>query len=814
MLTAATLWGTAAQAQTTFPDAPNLSFQTSAVRRCADIGDWYTTGGLGNTDTGTCGPAFGGGAGTINAPGFHTFFVNVSQSDLDDAGGSIQLTILDAESNGLDPGNGIIDESFDEPDPTEFTLLGPDGAVIDSRIFDGEPNGTNYDFPPITVPGVYAIRSRTGDFYINGPAFDSFERNNDDNSFVIQAPIGSLLIGELNGAFQQDTGGDIDLDLFFLVGPGTENLFLRNFDLDNGGDINYTSPPGTPIPGTTSGNEVWNGGGDLNNGGDPITLNPANTDEAGRWDIDLTNYTTNNQTVIEVEVEGDDTPIFVEPPLQAGNFTITPDTTLSTVIGTEVCHPFTVTNNFFTTDIVNLTLSGTDPNYTVELRQGDGTTPLTDIDGDGAVDTGILQVNETASFTLCVTPQPGAPPQDNTLVSGTSFMDVRVRQQAIADGIPGVDPNPDIQSVEKITLIPQIGLAKAISTPVPAAGQPGFFDFDLTYVVVNTGINRLTNVQITDDLQEVLVDNPSNNGADSYTVQGIAVTNFTGNPADAPTANTAYNGDTDQNLFANTPNAFEAGNSATVVLSVRVDLSSDGDLDTENIATATGIGPDGTAVSDLSQNGSDVDPDGNGNPTDNNVPTPINLNPDAGLVLIKRITNIFRQGIPIAVPGITSFNDQAGDTSDTELRDAFAAVGVVNEPAGIVELPDEVELEPNDEVEYTIFFWNNTAAVVSQVQICDELEPPSILSTAAGFGLSAVGPLATPTFGNAGAAVQGQSPGAPLADFCISAPGTFPFGPPGPAGGLGVGAGGGVTTGAFTVPANQFGAIRFRVRVP
>ncbi len=360
----------------------------------------------------------------------------------------------------------------------------------------------------------------------------------------------------------------------------------------------------------------------------------------------------------------------------------------------------------------------------------------------------------------------------------------------------------------------QIGLAKAISPLVPVAGQPGFFDFTMTHVVVNTGDTILTNIQITDDLQAVLIDSPTSNGADSFSIENIVLDDFSGDPANAPIANTAYDGNTDQNLFATTPNAFAPGDVATVIVTVRVDLSSDGILATENSATATGTDPGGETVSDTSQDGSDVDPDGNVDPTDNNDPSPIGVSTEANLVLVKRITGILRQGAVVPVQGIDSFNDQPDDATDTDLRDAFAAIGVANQPAGLFELPSGFELQPNDEVEYTIFFWNDSTGVVNQLQICDELQPPSVLNIAAGFELAPVGPLAEPFFGNAGGAVQGQSPGAPLADFCISAPGIFPFGPPGPAGGLGVGAGGGVTAGEFAVPANQFGAIRFRVRVP
>lgn len=1006
-----TLWsGAIAQAQTTLPSESGLNFQTSAPRRCANIGDWYTTAGIGNNNNGNCGTQFGGGPDPLNPPGAHNFTVSITQTDLDNAGGSVTITINDAESNGN------LDETFNAPDPTRFALL-LDGVEIAAQIFDGDPDGTNFSFPPITTPGLYTVTSQTGALPIFGD--DTFGLNNDDNSFQISIPIDNLLIGQTQGSFQQDSGSPIEVDLFFLVGPAAEQLFLRNFDLDANGvviDVSYEDPQGGVSFGTSSANQAWNGfdpifgGPDLNFGGDVVNI--TSFGQTGRWTLTLDNYTSNNQTILEANfrdpVTGALTPIPLldQPPLVAGNFTITTDTTLSTTVGTEVCHPFTVTNNFFTSDIINLTLDGTEADFAVELRDAAGTAALTDTDGDGVVDTGILLPGESRDFTLCVTPQEGAPSQDVTVVSGTSLLDTTIRQQAVEDGLPGADPDPDVQSVVKTTLIPAIGLAKAISLPVAVAGQPGVFDFDITYTVTNAGGTELDNVQITDDLQAVLIDNPTvtddqgnpvpGNGADSFTVQSVTVsttaadfsgtlptanddfngdtdqnlfadtpntfavedvavvtlsvrvdlgsdgildtensaqttgddpngdqvtdisqngeeadtdddgdptddnlpspiqiptvaapeiglakavstptavpgqpgffsftltyvvtntgnealnnvqvtdnlqavlidsptaegapgdpadsfsvvgitTEFTGDSTAPPAANINYDGNADQNLFATTPNTFEVGDTATISVTVQVDLGSDGVLDTENSAETTGTSPSGGTVSDISQNGSDVDP--GGGPTNNDDPTPISVSLDPSLVVVKRITNIFRQGTPLAIAGLGSFQDDPSDV-DTALRDAFAAAGIANQPAGLLGLPEGLELQPNDEVEYTLYFWNNGLVDLNPVQLCDELQPPSVLNGDA-FALQAVGPFTGgPAFTSpVGFLIQGRNPldpidgsADPLESGCISNPGTFPSGPPGP-----FEAGGGVVAGPFVVPANQYGAVRFRVVLP
>ncbi|NER81879.1 MAG: DUF11 domain-containing protein [Leptolyngbya sp. SIO1D8] len=628
-------WTSAAVAQTRLPSQAGLDFQTSGPEQCANIGDWYTTAC--STDP----------LPTTSTDPVHRFFINITQPELDAVGGSIVITVDDAESNGgQDEVNPQALGATPVPDPTRFTLLAPDGSVLQTQTFpSGTPDGTDFSFNPVTTPGIYTITSETGALPIFGDP--TLNLNDDDNSFGIEVPFDNLLIGQFQGTFQRISGAPRDtVQLFFLVGPGTDELQLRNFDLDDRPgtatrdiEVEYGAPNTSGIGivnGTESLNGVWNNGGDLNTGADAIPLTDI-TNDAGIWSLTILNYNQNNQSAVEANSVDNGVPsripVFDSPPTNAGNFIITPDTTLTTTIGTEVCHPFTVTNNFFTTDIINLSSSGTDPNYTIEFRDA-ANNPLPDTDGDGNPDTGILNPNETGSFQLCVTPQPGAPLQDVTTISATSFLDTRVRFQS-------GQPAPTPQTVIKTTLI---------ETP---------------------------------------------------------------------------------------------------------------------------------------------------------------------FVLVKRITNIFRQGTALSVQGITNFNDQAGETADNRLADAFAAAGLANQPAGIFELPVGFELEPDDNVEYTLYFWNNGSVPLSQVQICDELEPPSVLNINTPFEVSPVGPLAGGlNFVSAGGQVQGRSPGAALEDFCVSAPGTFPFGPPGPTGGLGVGSGGGVTTGEFTIPTGEFGAIRFQVRIP
>ncbi len=471
------LYPQAAIAQvTTLPSTlnPALTFQTSGRERPPGVGDWYTTLTSASTDR------------------IHRFFISVTPSDLATAGGAIPVRILDGESNGaideiiVGPVVGgfgaVVCVAAGECDPTRFTLLAPGGGNIGTLTYGvGLPtaDGQNDLLGTITTPGIYQVTSETGAFPILGDP--TVALNDDDNGFRIQVlGVTNLLIGQFQGNIQQNSGASVNLRLFTLVGPGTGTLSFRNFDLDGGGVVNYISPPGGlgTLPGTASEGPppggVWNGGGnDLNTGADNIAgLNPFN--DAGTWEFQVNNYTNNNQTLFEANTGPARLPLFDTPPTRAGNFTVTTDTTRETPVGQRVCHPFRVTNNFFTTDIVNLVPTGTNPNYTAQFfRDEAGTLPLTDTDGDGQVDTGILAASGGfVDLFLCVTPAPGAIQPDGTIltdtttITATSFMDRKVRVQAGAGA-------PVPQSVVKTT----------IPSAAAAAGTP---DFKL--------VKRITNV--------------------------------------------------------------------------------------------------------------------------------------------------------------------------------------------------------------------------------------------------------------------------------------------------------------------------------
>ncbi|MCT7951392.1 DUF11 domain-containing protein, partial [Ancylothrix sp. C2] len=498
-----------AKAQVRLPSIPSLNFQTSGLGRCASVGDWYTTDNLGTIPP-NCNP--NGGIPSSNTDRLHRFFIDITQDMLNASGGSLVITVNDAESNGLldEIGSGTVPiggvgvvscPPNTNCDPTRFELISPTGEILDTQtIASGTPNGAIINFT-VSTAGVYTITSETG----AGPIFNdnTLSLNDDDNTFSISVPtvVGSssqALIGQFQGTVQQNSGLPLDLPFYFLVGPGASNLGLRNFDLNENlgagtNIVTYTRPSGAIVNGTSGVNGVWNGGGTLNAGEDAIPLTGTTSvgtgvGDAGVWNLTINQFSNNNQSLVEANADGRRLIVFDQSPSRAGNFTITDSTTLSTTIGTQVCHIFTVTNNFFTNDIINLTLAGSNPNYTVVLRDEANTVNLTDTDGDGALDTGILTPGQSIRLNLCATPNPGATTNDVTTISGTSFMDRKVQPLTY---------QTRAQSVIKTTLIPaDLTISKTDNLTTVNPGNP----ITYTVTVTNNGPLNVAGASVTDTI--------------------------------------------------------------------------------------------------------------------------------------------------------------------------------------------------------------------------------------------------------------------------------------------------------------------------
>jgi len=386
-----------------------------------------------------------------------------------------------------------------------------------------------------------------------------------------------------------------------------------------------------------------------------------------------------------------------------------------------------------------------------------------------------------------------------------------------ADADEDNDGNPNNNNTPtpvRLPPTPAIGVAKRVVSATAAPG--GAFGGDTIRVVYeivveNIGGETLNNVQLSEDLTPTF-------GGGSFQVQTLQQTAG----ANTININGGFDGSATPELLVAATSTLDIGESATLQLTVDVDQTSNtlpsplpGPF--ENQVEADGIGEfTGTPVDDLSNDGTQaaIDPNGNANANepDENIPTPVLFVGD--LQLVKRITNVFRNGAPLSAAAIGGDPSAVINGPGADDDDLIAASGG-QLPVGLLSVP--TNLLSGDQVEYTIYFFNDGALAVNDVQLCDELEPPSIFVPGS-LELSA--PVALPgplgAFGASGL-LDTRNPLAPLEPSCINAPGAFPTGPPGPTDTtIGVGAGGGVILGGtgFTVDSNNVGALRFRITLP
>ncbi len=151
-----------------------------------------------------------------------------------------------------------------------------------------------------------------------------------------------------------------------------------------------------------------------------------------------------------------------------------------------------------------------------------------------------------------------------------------------------------------------IGISKqAVSISKVSAGT---YDVTYEFVVHNYGNVTLQALQITDDLTAAYPD------PISFSVQSIS--------SDDLMVDSSYDGKTITTMLQ-AGNSIAAKESKTLTLVVRVIPPTSGPY--ENQAAIEGEHPDAGKVTDLSQNGSNPDPDVDGNPANNGDPTPVNF---------------------------------------------------------------------------------------------------------------------------------------------------------------------------------------------
>ena len=157
---------------------------------------------------------------------------------------------------------------------------------------------------------------------------------------------------------------------------------------------------------------------------------------------------------------------------------------------------------------------------------------------------------------------------------------------------------------------PVLGLSKRVSSSPMLSGQNAY-DFTYTVEAHNLSALPLNILQITDKLDTAFA------GAVSWSVTSIQSPDFT--------VNNSYNGTSNINLLSG---AHQLSGLSTGTINLGIHLVPGTNLGPYyNSARVTGESPAFTPLSDISQNGFNPDPDNDGDPTNNNAPTPVLLCP-------------------------------------------------------------------------------------------------------------------------------------------------------------------------------------------
>jgi|GEM_PF-629969 len=267
--------------------------------------------------------------------------------------------------------------------------------------------------------------------------------------------------------------------------------------------------------------------------------------------------------------------------------------------------------------------------------------------------------------------------------------------------------------------LPALGVSKSAGTPVLNA--------DSTYTIPYTVLVRnfapvgrtsfdITNLQLTDNLAQ--------------TFAAATLNSVTSIQSPTLTVNTAFNGSSNQNLLQGT-DTLPSGTTATITFSVNVTPGTgpNGLGPFPNTTTGTAISQGGSPLSDQSNDGANADPDGDGNPNNNNTPTVVSLSPipDGGggnggsgaFRLVKRITNVTRNGASLGGINFGTFIDGAGDNDNAPGLTQFQPGG---SPIGQINLdPNTVKLQSGDDVEYTVYYLSDGTAPAIGVSLCDPI---------------------------------------------------------------------------------------------
>ncbi|HEY9830481.1 MAG TPA: hypothetical protein V6D26_07880 [Stenomitos sp.] len=323
----------------------------------------------------------------------------------------------------------------------------------------------------------------------------------------------------------------------------------------------------------------------------------------------------------------------------------------------------------------------------------------------GTTNTLTVGQSKTIQFIVDVTPGANLGPYNNQAVaSGTD-----PNGQTVTDPSQnGTNPDPDNDgnpannndpTPVSFGENPVLGVAKAVASVVEL--PDGNLTVTYSIRVQNYGDVPLSNLQLTENLVTTF-------GATPFTVNRVS------SPTGNLTPNPNYNGRADINLLSGA-DTLALNQAKTLELVVTITPPNERRV-FANQVQGTATSPTGRSVSDQSQAGFDPDPDNNGNPTNDGVPTQLVVGPN--LRLVKRITNATRGGVPVSGINFTSFTPDPGDDDDDVGGWSNLPGGVLS---GVYRLGTDNPLQTGDEVEYTVYFLSDGTQSVTDAKVCDPI---------------------------------------------------------------------------------------------
>lgn len=256
-----------------------------------------------------------------------------------------------------------------------------------------------------------------------------------------------------------------------------------------------------------------------------------------------------------------------------------------------------------------------------------GGTPLLQISGINIPPRGSVEISVNVRVSLSATP--GTVLNQATINNVPPVPGLTLPPTIPSDFPPtGIYPDPTPLVITPSPPTPIIGLAKSVASSVNLGN--GVFRVTYALVVSNLGNVDLNNVQVTEDLTTTFAN------VTSFTVSPNSVSS----PSGDLTPNPSYNGRADNpNLLAGATNTLTVGQSKTIQFIV--DVTPGANLGPyNNQAVASGTDPNGQTVTDPSQNGTNPDPDNDGDPANNNEPTPVSFGENPVLGVAKAVASV------------------------------------------------------------------------------------------------------------------------------------------------------------------------------